>query len=198
MVRRIGRIESLTRSPHVYFIEIASRFLYIGETQSSPVIRWGQHLGTGGTLLERLTQADEEVAISPGRLYFFGYECEEIARSVPAPERKTVTQYVEHQLHVCAISDPHIGTRLELLSDTSRTAPRRCRYTFVSGLITELFSAFRADRTTSGKRLPRCASLDGARRRRGRRLHWRIGILRLAGLEPARGRRKWALFACCV
>jgi len=145
MPRRVGELSIRARSPHVYFILVARRFVYIGETQTNPAQRWGDHLSSRGTLVTNVADVDEELLSDTSTMYFFAYECAEVV-DVPQHERRLLTQFVEHQLHVRVVEDSELGSRLRLISDTTRTAPRRVRHEGLgSALVDEVFSMFRKD-----------------------------------------------------
>ena len=79
-------------------------------------------------------------------IFFLAYNCPTIELSVPPAERRRVTQFVEHELHVRVIcNDGKLGEPLELISDTTRTAPLYCRYEWVHQVIDEIFEAFLID-----------------------------------------------------
>lgn len=145
MPRRAGELAIRVKSPHVYFILVARRFVYIGETQANPAQRWGEHLSSHGTLVTNVAEVDEELLLDTSTMYFFAYECPEVA-NVPQHERRLVTQFVEHQLHVKVVKDSELGSRLRIISDTSRTAPRRVRHQGLGfSLVDEVFSMFQKD-----------------------------------------------------
>ena|SRR5579872_2369078 len=136
--RRVGGLSRIRAISHVYFIWKA-QFLYIGETQGLPVRRWGEHVLTTGSFSTNLRAIDSELCDSSAPMSFLAYECSKIDVEVPAPQRKLVTQYVEHELHLHAVCDPKIGTEFRLISDTTRTAPTRCLYAWATELARDIF-----------------------------------------------------------
>lgn len=145
MPRRVGQLAVCGNRPHIYFIVVAERFVYIGETQINPPQRWGQHLSPAGTFVGNVKEVDEEV-LGPGALVqFFAYECTEIM-GVPEHERRIVTQFVEHQLHVRFVEDGVLGSRYRLVSDTTRSRPRRIAHIEVGiAQVDAVFALFLTD-----------------------------------------------------
>jgi hypothetical protein len=109
-------------APYLYFVKCA-HFAYIGESQHHPLIRWGDHLRPTGTFQSNLlsqhdfTPRDEPI--------FFGLvKLTQISNLVHESKRRLSTQWVEHQVHVMFSNSRH-GVRFILVSDTTRSAPRR-------------------------------------------------------------------------
>lgn len=121
MINKTGALCSRQKSPSIYFI-VKERYLYIGETQKHPAARWGQHL-RGGSFSNALQSQDPEVFSSPSIIWMSSFECTKIMLELSAGEQRRATQWVEHDLHVKACSHARVGSRLELVSDTKRTAP---------------------------------------------------------------------------
>jgi hypothetical protein len=136
MISFAGVVKGKDRHPYIY--AIAKRHcLYIGETQRHPVARWGHHLSEVGSFLKRLQEADEEVWASDDEIIFLCIDCKKIA-SISSEEHKIVTQYVEHKVHeYCILNLPLLAPIEKIVSDTTRTAPARCRYSW-GDLLAEL------------------------------------------------------------
>jgi len=132
---------SLRPGPHVYFIWNKD-CLSIGETQRRPVIRWGQHLSEGGTLFGILSES--EIG-SPGAieqvLAFSAFRLDILLDECHPALIKTTTQYIEHQLHVLAAlrMEAAFGRAMRVVSNTTCTAPRRCKYQWASPLYGQIF-----------------------------------------------------------
>jgi len=127
MIRFAGAIKGRRHHPYIYFI-LKGYCLYIGETQQHPVSRFGQHLSAVGTFLRRLKEADEEIWACDKEILFLCIDCEKIA-TLSHEEHRLVTQYVEHKVHeLCILNLPDLAPVERIISDTSKTAPSRCRY----------------------------------------------------------------------
>jgi hypothetical protein len=149
MIEISGRIISKRECPYVYFIK-KDRFLYIGETQSHPVLRWGQHLDKNGSFVRALQERDEEVYQNNQEIYFFAYCCRVVESSVLPVEKRRVTQFIEHQLHIRVICNRgKLYEPLELISDTKRTAPLYCNYRWIDQVVEDIFKAFLIDLSQS-------------------------------------------------
>ncbi len=140
MVSSVGVLRVLKRYPYIYFI-VKGRYLYIGETEKAPVIRWSDHL-KGGSFSKNLILVDPEIYNNDLETFFFAYQCEKIYYTTKPEEYKSVTKYIEHLLHVKAISSRLIGPKYEIISDTRKTVPFSCKYVWAnrySEAILELF-----------------------------------------------------------
>ncbi len=138
MIHFAGSIKGKARHPYVY--AIAKRHcLYIGETQRHPVSRWGQHLTSFGSFQKRLREADADVWASEDVILFFCMDCDKIA-TLSNEEHKIVTQYVEHKVHEkCILNLPLLAPIEMIISDTEKTAPSRCRYSWGDVLAERVF-----------------------------------------------------------
>lgn len=129
MIHFAGAIRGKSHHPYIYAI-VKSYCLYIGETQQHPVSRWGQHLQAEGSFSKRLKEADKDLWAMDEKVLFLCIECKEIAKLSPE-EHKFVTQYVEHKVHEkCILNLPRLAPIEKIISDTTRTAPPRCRYSW--------------------------------------------------------------------
>lgn len=136
MLKFAGAVKGRTRNPYIYAI-VKRHCLYIGETQQHPASRWGQHLSSAGSFLKKLKEADDEVWASEDDILFLCVECKKIA-TVSPEEHKIVTQYVEHKVHEhCILNISQLAPIEKIISDTTRTAPSRCRYVW-GDLLAEL------------------------------------------------------------
>ena len=135
-----GIVHGCAQNPYVYVI-VKSYCIYIGETQRHPVSRWGQHLSQHGTFNCKLREADECVWRSAEEIFFYCAKCNMVLSASPE-EHKIVTQYIEHKLHeLCILNINKIRPIEKILSDTSRTAPPRCRYVWADKLAEEIFNS---------------------------------------------------------
>ena len=140
MISPAGAVSGRIKGPYVYFI-IKHLYLYIGETQQLPVIRWGTHLQNTGTFKKALICKDEDAYWSTTPIFFTSYSCDRILADVPVVGQKRATQWVEHNLHEKACSDVRTY-RYDLISNTSRTAPSTIRYPWLSKLSDLVFQEF--------------------------------------------------------
>lgn len=144
MVKSSGHLIGLRRFPYIYFI-IKGEYLYIGETQKIPTIRWSNHLAINGSFSNNLRLRDDEMYHKNIEIQFYAYSCDTIYEITKPEERRGVTQYIEYLLHVKAICDPILGPRYSLISDTIRTAPLTCEYDWANDLSDEIIKAFKED-----------------------------------------------------
>lgn len=112
-------------APFVYFIR-KGRYLYIGETQQTVVIRWGDHLSEKGSFRNALKKFDPEILDNEEEVSFFLFFCDEIQQNVPLISMRRTTQYLEHLLHLRVVTHPKLGPRFDLISETKKTAPKFC------------------------------------------------------------------------
>ena len=140
----IGMVSGCRRRPCIYFI-VKGGYLYIGETQSIPPVRWGGHLHSSGSFSKNLIRHDEEMFYSDKTLRFYGYECTRIAEEVCVSQQKLVARYAEHQVHVKIAGHPTLGPQFRVISDTVRTAPTRCAVTWADALAADLLRSFAVD-----------------------------------------------------
>lgn len=128
MLYSSGYISSNIIHPYIYFV-IKACYLYIGETQRHPVIRWGAHLLEKGTFNVALKNIDREIWKKNEQISFCCVTCDELVNEIPEIERKLVTQYLEHQVHVRCIENLVQLKPIEhVISNTRNTAPTFCRY----------------------------------------------------------------------
>ncbi|KXZ68559.1 hypothetical protein [Acinetobacter venetianus] len=115
------------KSPYIYFIYIDG-FLYVGETQSFPAIRWGAHLTNEGTLLKKLVSLGGDLGKKNQRIKFISFNLIDLFDLNLCKNFKRSTQAIEHELHVRIKCKPSIVNNLTLISDTEKTAPSRFKY----------------------------------------------------------------------
>jgi len=117
--------------PYIYVIVIEN-FLYIGETQKLPIIRWGQHFSRGGSLSEKLKKQERNPFIENNpKIVCISCFCDRIFREVKDSDQLRMTQYLEDCLHNKTIARLDLfKKRFSLVSDTRCTAPRSydCKY----------------------------------------------------------------------
>lgn len=143
MIELAGRVVTRDRSPYIYFIRRAG-YLYIGETQRSPVSRWCEHIAQEGSFLRALRRIDEDISAADLETEFYGYRCTKIESELQPVETKRATQRVEHELHCRVICDGFLArASLTLISDTVRTAPTGCAYPWLPALVDEIYSEFK-------------------------------------------------------
>ncbi len=119
----------------VYFI-FTKELLYIGETQKIAFVRWVSHLYTNGTLRQKIRQFGDPQFDYLERLHFLSINCDDLRENFHEIRWKTITQAVEHSLHVLLQTtqtqlleayyekyEPTVNEYI-IISDTTRTAPR--------------------------------------------------------------------------
>ena len=142
MIDLAGSIRGRPHHPYIYAI-IKSYCIYIGETQQHPVSRWGQHLQEIGSFSKRLKEADYDLWSADKELLFICIDCCKIAE-LSLEEHKIVTQYVEHKVHEkCILNLPSLAPIEKVISDTTRTAPARCRYSWGDELAILIYEKIR-------------------------------------------------------
>ena len=145
MINSVGNITARQHYPYIYFI-VKGGFLYIGQTQDIPVKRWGAHMSPEGSFSKNLrNKGDEEVYYENSSIHFWGYACNHLYDNVPPAERKIVTHYVEHKVHIKASCHRHIGVEYKIISDTEKTAVHSCRFTWADQLVEEIIKTFYKD-----------------------------------------------------
>jgi hypothetical protein len=144
MISVSGTLVGRRQFPYIYFIR-KLHYLYIGQTQDVPVVRWGDHMGGMGSFLVNLRRVDEEAFLSPAAISFAAYQCDRIRELVPPVQHQLVTQYVEHMAHVKVICHPYLGTRSLLISDTVRTAVAICKYDWADTMAAAIVERFAAE-----------------------------------------------------
>jgi hypothetical protein len=134
-----GLLELPQRGPCVYFIR-KGRYLYIGETQQLVVMRWGSHFAEHGSFCDALRKVDPDLLETGDDVSFFVFYCDEIHKSCTRAKIRRTTQYLEHMLHVQAITHQKLGPRFALISDTKRTAPKVCDFAGIAGIADAIIS----------------------------------------------------------
>ena len=145
----VGLVRTNFIEPHVYAI-CFDKYIYIGETQSVPVKRWGGHCQSTGTFLAKLRSKGID-RIEQGRpLLFIAIRCSELLE-IPEVERRLATQFVEHLVQVntiCAL--PTIWPIQEIISDTLVTAPAYTRHHWVERVADSAFNLISETLRNSG------------------------------------------------
>ena len=156
MIKFAGKIIGKRNYPYVYFI-IKDSYLYIGETQDIPIRRWRDHLDINGSFSKKLRSMNEDVFYESSDIKFYAYKCKKIKENAKEVERRLVTQYVEHRLHEEIICHRDIGPKFEIISNTIRTAPKRCKYDWADDLVRDVISEFVAEINCSNWIAPQCS-----------------------------------------
>jgi hypothetical protein len=120
----------------VYFI-FSKELLYIGETQRITFSRWVQHFQKNGTFTSKVNKISCFDTNYLDNINLLSVELEEIRVDFPEVRWRTITQAVEHSLHEILYKSqkellscyyekyqPDVD-RYTIISDTSRTAPKR-------------------------------------------------------------------------
>ncbi len=126
IVCEAGLLEGRLVAPYIYFIIVKS-FLYVGETQKLPFIRWADHISVGGSLFQNLQSYDSTDLIDEAPLRFGWLLCEEVIRGCSAEDRRRGVQWVEDEIHLKIAESGSVSSRYQLISNTVRTSPRLFR-----------------------------------------------------------------------
>lgn len=114
----IGSISASLLGSYIYTLQF-ERFVYIGETQRNPVLRWSQHLTNSGSFKAALAERDVRLTATD-RVDFRAFRCEFEHLGIRPVSYRIFTQAIEHELHCLFASE---RTRVKLVSDTVRTCP---------------------------------------------------------------------------
>ena len=137
-----GSLVARLSAPYIYAITV-SNFLYIGESQRHPFLRWAAHFGSNGSFFSRLRPYIDMEALETTNIKFFQVEIPWIAESLPPLRQRVATQWLEHAMHVRA-STNDLTVRYRLISDTTRTAPLNIPDPSLRNLVEPLFSLLRS------------------------------------------------------
>ena len=139
-----GAVRGPLRGPFIYAI-VTRDLVYIGETQTHPVMRWGSHLQLAGSFRLALAASGDPEVDYFGDISFCAVRCRTVESEFPPSLLKTATQAVEHRLHVTLCRRPGVlGRPLRLISDTEKTAPRRFdRWTLAQDIATAVLDGLR-------------------------------------------------------
>lgn len=118
MIKKYSTIDYL---PYIYFI-IKENCLYIGETQRSPVRRWGSHIYEKGSFSKNLYKHSSYIYFLDTEIFFFSYALFEIEKYIKKPYIKRETQYIEAEIHRLFFKSI-INTKYNLISNVIRTDP---------------------------------------------------------------------------
>lgn len=112
------------RYPYIYII-LKSNYIYIGETQTHPSIRWSSHLKENGSFSVNLRRKNEYVFSQTLNMHMYSIKCDEIVKQYTSSEYKNATQYLEHQLHVLfSTNRKSFSKNLIIISNTDKTLPK--------------------------------------------------------------------------
>lgn len=118
----------------VYFI-FSKDVIYVGETQKISFSRWVQHFYKSGTFAKKIKSLENNYNYLE-KVNLISIELLEIRELYPAIKWKTLTQAVEHSLHILLKKSPSLLLNsyytnyepefesFKIISDTSKTAPR--------------------------------------------------------------------------
>lgn len=124
MKRYLGKVACGRREPVIYFIFLAN-YLYIGETENHPVMRWGDHLNNG-TFINKLNVIDRNIILSQEDIVFSAFECTYIKNEVPDLHKNYAVKFTEHWLHIFIRTrintvNKKLGKNIQLISDVPST-----------------------------------------------------------------------------
>lgn len=130
------------KRPYLYAL-VKEECLYIGMTVDHPVFRWSNSIREGGSFYNAISKIDGGLPKSPSPIASAAYECREVLdKNLPYEEWRTTVCYAEHLLHVFFSKNRNIlGPRVRVVSDTVRTAPRRCRHGWVDQMASRIGEA---------------------------------------------------------
>lgn len=121
---RIDRLSGKYRYPYIYVI-VKNNYIYIGETQLHPSVRWASHFKVNGSFSKNLRKINEEIYLEPIEMFTFSMKCDEIVMKYSQAEYKNATQYLEHQLHILfSINKNLFVENLIIISNTDKTLPK--------------------------------------------------------------------------
>lgn len=118
----------------VYFI-FSKDVLYVGETQKISFSRWVQHFYQSGTFTKKINKIENGLNYFKN-INFISVELLEVRELYDPIKWKTLSQAIEHSLHVLLSKSPSILLNsyyeryepefdyFNIISDTSRTVPR--------------------------------------------------------------------------
>jgi hypothetical protein len=138
---KLALIANAPRRAAFIYCVLVRPYIYFGETQQHPVLRLAEHLKANGTFSCAIEARDSDALRGDTAIWMRSFVCE--LDCVPA-EQKMVTQFIEHEVHVQFIS-MSISSRFQIVSDTERTAPRRCRYGWAKEYAIEIAKAVAKD-----------------------------------------------------
>lgn len=119
----------------VYFI-FSKDIVYIGETQKITFSRWVQHFHKTGTFSLKVRKEGTPSIDYFDKVNLVSVELEEIRANYPEVKWRTLTQAVEHSLHVLLRKSPSVLLNsyypsyqpefdyFKIISDTSRSTPK--------------------------------------------------------------------------
>lgn len=120
---------------YIYFI-FSKELLYIGETQKITFSRWVQHFYKSGTFSKKIEKFGVSGINYIDDVKLLSIELVEIREEFPELRWKTLTQAIEHSIHVELYKsqrkliknyyekyEPGVN-RFSLVSDTSKTCPK--------------------------------------------------------------------------
>lgn len=114
-------------------------FVYIGETQYNPVVRWGQHLSKNGSFHSALRRNGYPAPKENEYISLVAFSLNEVIKNCPEIQRKRVTQFIEHKLHLRWVNTAPLNYDFKLISDTTRTAPMYCEYGWVDECCSHIY-----------------------------------------------------------
>jgi len=120
------QVSGKLRAPYIYIIFI-DEYVYIGETQGFPVIRWSAHLGQDGTLVKKLTDLNFSIH-GDTQINFLAFNLSDYFDVDLLKNLKRSTQAVEDELHVRLACTPSVINHSIIISNTEKTAPSRFRH----------------------------------------------------------------------
>ena len=130
------------RSPYLYCL-LQEDCLYIGMTIQNPIIRWASSIRGGGSFQQAIERYIGPLNQSEFMLHSVCYECTDVRSKLMQEEWRTATCFAEHLLHELFSANRFIlGREIILISDTVRTAPRRCRHRWVEDEAESAFEYF--------------------------------------------------------
>lgn len=136
-----GTLTGILRDPHIYSI-VVGECLYIGQSQQLPIKRWADHLSPGGSLRTCLERAYEPFDEHRAGVSFVAAACTPV-RDLIDSQRRLVTQYIEHRVHViCTLKLGRLTPIRRIVSSTVHTAPSYCRHSWADDCAMHVYDTF--------------------------------------------------------
>ncbi|QWZ82204.1 MULTISPECIES: GIY-YIG nuclease family protein [Aeromonas] len=127
MIKISGYVVGAHRCSYIYLIK-SNEYIYVGETGSFPVIRWGAHLSSSGTFTVNMKNHvnNDEGLINA---QFICFECTDILKEADN-YKKIARRAIEAELHRQLSLNPWIFGEEIFLVSRSPNHPVRHKFTF--------------------------------------------------------------------
>lgn len=120
-----------SRFPFLYCL-LMDEYLYIGMTLNNPILRWANSIQIGGSFQRAMQNKNESIYDQNLILKSACYACNDVGYKLEQADWRNAICHAEELLHLLFSADRFIlGKEIFIISDTTRTAPRRCRHKWV-------------------------------------------------------------------